>query len=79
VVVLKEPVLQVSVILLGVLGLVEALGDVRLFIEIFRAYLSDVQINQVGIVTIQFPEFVALKTSGVDVAIDVNGLVGDHV
>lgn len=51
-VVLEELILQVSVVLLGVLSLVEALGDVRLFIKIFGSHLSDVQIDQVCVIPI---------------------------
>jgi hypothetical protein len=41
VVVLEEPILQVIIVALCERGLIEALGNIRLVVEIFRTYLSD--------------------------------------
>lgn len=42
VVVLKEPILEVIIVALRERGLIEALGNVRLVVEVFGAYLSNV-------------------------------------
>lgn len=52
VVVLEELIVQMSIVLLGVLDLVEALGNVALGVKVIGSDLCDVQIYQVGVVTV---------------------------
>lgn len=79
VVVLEELILQMVVVSLGVINLVEALGDVGLIVKVFRANLSNVKINEISVVAIQFPKFVTFETGSIDVVVCVNVLVGDNV
>ena len=79
VVVLEELILQVVVIALRVVNLIEALGDVGLIFKVFGANLSNVKINEISVVAIQFPKFVTFETGGVDVVVGVDVLVRNDV
>ena len=62
-----------------VLKLIKALRDVTLWVKIIWSDLSDVKVNQVTVVTIEFKQFVSLETSCVDIVLYVDVLMWENV
>ena len=76
VVVLEELVVEVTVCVTDRLDLVEASWDVTYLIEILGADLTDMEIDQVAVETIDFEHFILSETFGVNPMINMHMLVG---
>lgn len=61
------------------LNLVKSLGNEAFGVKVFGSDLRNVEVNQITIVAIEFKKFVALKSCGVDVVLNVNVLMGQNV
>ena len=77
---IKVLVVQMLVDVFTVSGLVVLSGDVALLLEVFRADLSDMHINEVGVVTVDLHHLVGVLAVDVDVVVGADVLVGqDHL
>ena len=77
---IKVLVVQMLVDVFTVSGLVVLSGDVALLLEVFGADLSDMHINEVGVVTVDLHHLVGVLAVDVDVVVGADVLVGqDHL
>jgi hypothetical protein len=79
VIVLEEAVVEMNIGFHRQLYLVKALWNITFRVQIFGPDLSDMKVNQVAVVTVKLKQFIALKTSCVDIVLDINVLVGQDV
>ena len=78
-IVLEEAVVEMNIGFHRQLYLVKALWNITFRVQIFGPNLSDMKVNQVAVVTVKLKQFITLKTSCVDIVLDINVLVGQDV
>lgn len=79
VVVLEESIVQMGVVIFCLILLVEATGDVALFIQVLRPNLGNVQIDHVCVIAIKLPQLFTFKPSCIDWVGCTDVFVGDDV